>query len=316
MLIFGFYGNGNDENHLNFNFEIIKAAVGDRWYDGDTSPDSDKYIDLDTGYLVHNLREALDKYNIMFKQLGYWPTMALGNHDQPRVFSVFSEFVSDKYRDDIAKIVAGLTLLSKGTPFLYYGEEIGMENMEFDNLSDLKDTFGVRYCEYLIDNGVSEERALAITNQFSRDMCRTPMQWSNNINAGFSENDNTWLKVNPNFTDKNVEKQLADDGSILNFYRKLIEIRKTYNSFCSGDLIWVDDRSKDYLAFLRKGMEESVLVVLNFSESKQIVRVNYSNGDIGDSSIELLLSNYRRNKRIFQKDIKINPIEIFVGKLN
>lgn len=200
-----FYGHKNDEIHLNFNLSISQIIKKGRWYDGNYTTSKNEEEDV-CGFTVKEFREAIQDQDLVFSRLNIWPTVVLGNHDQPRVYSSYERLVDKKYADRMAKLVAGYTLLSKGTSFMYYGEEIGMENMKFGRISELKDTFGVRFFEYLRDNlKLPEENALTYAQNISRDVCRTPMQWDSTDNAGFSTNNNTWLKVNPDFKIKNVK---------------------------------------------------------------------------------------------------------------
>ena len=193
-----------------------------------------KETKADPAKFVSELRRAVRHYDEVFSASSLWQTVVLGNHDQPRVCSMYGCMAPGFLRDRMARLIAAYTLLGKGTPFLYYGEEIGMENAAFDRVEELKDTFGVRFFRHLERSGLPHDRAMELTLNVARDVCRTPMQWDASQNAGFSDADRTWLKVNPDHAWKNVQSQEKDPGSILHFYRALIRLRREHPAVRSG----------------------------------------------------------------------------------
>lgn len=262
-----YYGN-HDELHLNFNLSISQIIKKGRWYDGNyVKNDNNVNVNL---FTVKEFREAVQENDVILKQFDLWPTVVLANHDQPRIFTSYARLGETKYKDKISRLIAGYLLFTKGTPFLYYGDEIGMQDMFFDDIHSFKDTFGVRFYEYLMkEQNLSHKEALEAAQNISRDSCRTPMQWNGDKNAGFSTSSNTWLKINKNYTVTNVENQEADKDSLLNFYRKLIAVRKEYPVVFDGDYQWIDNNSNDYMGFLRvkkNGDEKSIAIFINFSK--------------------------------------------------
>jgi alpha-glucosidase len=183
---------------------------------------------------------------IVFNTAGVWPTTVMSNHDLPRAVSRYTRGENDV----MAKIVMTLLLTLRGTPFMYQGEEIGMRDIPLKR-SEILDPPGKKY--WPLYNG--------------RDGCRSPMQWDNSPNAGFSSA-RPWLKVHSNYIHRNVTAQQADPDSLLNFTKSLIALRKTHPALRNGDFIPVA-ATRHVLAYLRKSKEETILFVLNFSKRKK-----------------------------------------------
>lgn len=175
-----------------------------------------------------------------------WPNYVLDNHDNPRSATRFGRGEDDERM----KVAAALQLTLRGTPYLYYGEEIGMRDIHLKR-SEIMDPIGKRYWPF----------------HKGRDGCRSPMQWSGEQNAGFS-NAKPWLKVNPDYLLRNVELQKADPRSLLNFYRELIRIRRGSSALCRGMFQVLTFDPRRLIAYLRQDMDETVLVVLNFGKRK------------------------------------------------
>lgn len=309
-----YYGRNHDELHLNFNFALAPNLRREELYERSHPAESGE--EENCFFTVKEFREAIQDHDLLFRQLGLWPTIALGNHDDPRVCSSFGSLVGTRFRDRMAKLVAGFTLLAKGTPFLYYGEEIGMENMSFDHISEFKDTFGVRYYEYLVrERNAPEAEALRYAHNVSRDVCRTPMQWDGTVQAGFSTNPHTWLRVNPDYEHKNVSQQLQDPNSVLSFYKHLIGLRKRHPSLTEGEYVWVDQNSNDYIAFLRKAEGEVTLVLLNFSERNLAFSLDFHEYGIKGNAVKALASNCRQGDATITGHLDVNPVELLLGRV-
>jgi alpha-glucosidase len=171
-----------------------------------------------------------------------WPTAVLNNHDNQRSASRFGI----KENDERLKIAAMLLLTQRGTPYLYYGEEIGMRDISVP-LNQIKDPAGVYY--WPLYKG--------------RDGCRSPMQWNDSRNAGFSAAD-PWEPVSPNYSFRNVEAQKSDPNSLFNFYRRLISLRKELPALRNGIFMPLNFEPRAILAYLRQNAEQIVLVASNF----------------------------------------------------
>ena len=192
-----------------------------------------------------------------------WNSLYLSNHDQPRSVSRFAD--DGRYRVESAKMLATFLHFQQGTPYIYQGEEIGMTNVAFESIDDYRDIATRHlYREAVEAHGVDPQLALAVVHARSRDNARTPMQWDDSPQAGFTAG-KPWIKVNPNHTAINVVQALADPNSVLHYYRQLIRLRRENPIMVYGtyDLI-LDDHPQIY-AFTRTLDDDRLLVILNFS---------------------------------------------------
>lgn len=183
--------------------------------------------------------------------VGGWPTYVLSNHDIRRHIERYGDGV---HNDAIARIMATLLLTLRGTPILYYGEELGMTNNDPKRIEDVKDVIGQR--GWPLEKG--------------RDGERTPMQWDATVNAGFNTGAATWLPVNPNYPTRNAASETRDPNSMLSWYRDLIRLRRTNEALSEGSYASVD-AGKDVFAYLRTKGEKKVLVVLNMSPEAKVL---------------------------------------------
>jgi oligo-1,6-glucosidase len=214
-----------------------------------------------------------------------WDAVFLGNHDLPRVVSRFG---SDEYREESAKLVATFLLTLRGTPFLYQGDEVGMTNAEFDSLDELDDPMTTGIVEELLATGeiASYEEVREFVNYRSRDHARTPMQWSSEPNAGFTDGE-PWFAVNENYPEVNVERAVADEASVWHHYRRLIDLRRDEETLVYGDYDLLAPDDEQLYAYTRSLEGETVLVVLNWSE-----RTARFETDLGTDGADVLVGNY------------------------
>ena len=197
-----------------------------------------------------------------------WPTAYLTNHDNPRTVSHFGDD-SPEYRIPSAKALATMLLTSKGTPFIYQGDELGMTNYPFASIEEyddieVKNTWNAE----VLTNHVSAEDYLDNLRKTSRDHTRTPMQWDNSPNAGFTSGAKTWFTINPNYRDINASQALTDEHSIYNYYKAIIALRKKTPAFVYGDYADIDPEHLSLFAYTRTLGSESYLIVLNFSRNE------------------------------------------------
>jgi oligo-1,6-glucosidase len=186
-------------------------------------------------------------------------------------------------------------LTQRGTPFIYYGDEIGMTNPKDFTLDDYRDiSVKTGYQEKVIEGDLGEEKFLRGLHLTSRDNSRTPMQWSDEKYSGFSEH-NPWIRVNSNYETINVENQKQDEESILCFYKKLIELRKTNETFIYGSYKDIDYENKKLYSYYRKDKNNTFLVIANFSEGKVELTK-----EIKLLNKELVLSNHDKIEEIMQ----------------
>ncbi len=196
------------------------------------------------------------------------------NHDEPRGVSRY--IPESDVNDTSKKALATVMFMLKGLPFIYQGQEIGMENMKFRSISEVDDISTIDQYQVSLDAGLSEDEALKSISLFSRDNARTPFQWNAEANAGFTTG-TPWLRVNPNYTDINLESQRNDPDSVFQFYRKLIALRKDpqYKDVIVYGVTTPFQAERDNLiAFTRKTDAQTLLVAANFQNEPQTVKLD------------------------------------------
>jgi glycosidase len=207
-------------------------------------------------------------------------------------------------------------LTLRGTPFLYYGEEIGMTDMYLEAIEQFRDKKAIWYYDTAIAQpGATLKDALAYANQSSRDKSRTPMQWTDAPNAGFCPSDiDPWLPVNPNHASGiNVADQLNHPSSLLTFYQQMLQLRRWTPALSAGDYVPLHQDSEEYLAFLRRspGDNQTCLVVLNMSEQRH--KISF---DLPYSSARVLFSSHIRDGDTDNlATIFVAPFEIYIAEL-
>ena len=218
-----------------------------------------------------------------------WNSIYLGNHDQPRQVTRFGN--DGEYCMESAKLLAVLILTLPGTPFIYQGDEIGMTNVSFPSIEDYRDIETINRFRERVEKGQDPAEALRQIQPRSRDNARTPMQWNTTKNAGFTTGE-PWIKVNPNFMQINVENEQKNPDSILNFYRKLICLRKKNPVFVYGDFTVIDENNPTIFAYTRSFEKDTLFVLLNFSSQEQMFQLP---DEIRNDRWQLLMANYKHN---------------------
>lgn len=194
------------------------------------------------------------------------------NHDEPRGVCYYIQ-PQDRCTD-AKKLLAGVYFMLRGLPFIYQGQEIGMENLDFHTIDEIDDISTLDEYKVAREAGLSDEEALAVASAFSRDNARTPVQWDDGANAGFTTG-KPWLKVNPNYKQINVQAQVNDEDSVLAFYKKLTRLRKSEEykeTIVYGQLIPYLEEEKNLIAYFRKG-EKTLLVLANFQKDPRKVQL-------------------------------------------
>ena len=199
-----------------------------------------------------------------------WNALFWCNHDQPRIVSRLGN--EKKYWKESAKMLAGAIHLMQGTPYIYQGEELGMTNAHFTSIDQYMDVESRNYFEILRKNGKSEAEALHILAERSRDNARTPMQWTNSENAGFTDGQ-PWIEVQKNYEKISVMAEENDDTSILAFYKKLIAFRKQNSIISHGTIRFLDEMPEAVMGYEREWQEKKMVVLCNFKEEE--VRIPY-----------------------------------------
>ena len=290
-----YMGNGNDELQLVFNFPLMRTER------------------ITPSHIRLNQKNRLTQLGKL--PVPGWPCNTLGNHDSSRIHTRYG----DKQHDAaLARLHAALVLTLKGTPFLYNGEEIGMDDYIITDPTKLRDTMATWYYNSLVkDLNVNPEEAALRAGEMSRDKNRTPMHWANHPNAGFSPAEvQTWLPVNPDYARGiNVRDEEHNPASLLNYYKLLLKMRKQTPALIEGEYIPLNNRSSDYFAFLRKTDQQKVLVVLNFSESS--VELDFSRlKEIQGRNLRVLFSSAERLLTTKSpRGLTISPFEVFIAEV-
>jgi alpha-glucosidase len=217
---------------------------------------------------------------------GGWPVFVLGNHDIRRVYDRYGD---GQHNDQIAKVMAALYLTLRGTPILYYGEEIGMENNDPKRREDVKDPIG----------------KLGWPKEKGRDGERTPMQWDATVNAGFSKTA-PWNPVGQRFARYNVASEKQDPDSILNFYPRLLSLRHTNEVLREGEYVPLNEGDPNVLSYLRRYRGKDVVVVLNMSSAAQNVRVPLQ-------SVNTLVVSAAASKMARPHEVALEPFGVFIA---
>ena len=231
------------------------------------------------------LKEIFREWQCRMQENDGWNAVFWCNHDQPRIVSRLGS--EGKYWKESAKMLAVCIHMMRGTPYIYQGEEIGMTNPHFDDIHDYRDVESTNYFKILLDEGKSEDEALEILAARSRDNSRTPMQWDGSVFAGFSESE-PWIKVSSNYGDINVLREEGDEDSVLNFYKKLIKLRKGYPAIQDGKIEFIFESQDKVLAYKRIYEDQEITVINNLSESEVELPE-----EINIQRMKLLLSNYK-----------------------
>ena len=213
------------------------------------------------------LKENLSKWQKGLNKVA-WNSLYFCNHDQPRIVSRLGS-EKDEYRELSAKCIATCLHMMQGTPYVYQGEELGMTNTVFNSVKDFRDLESINAYHELTEKGViSAEELFPKICHKSRDNARTPMQWDDSKNAGFTTG-TPWIDVNPNYTKINAKEQMARENSVFNYYKKLIALRKEYEIIVYGDYNLLLPEDEDLFVYERSLDGKKLLVACNFSENER-----------------------------------------------
>jgi alpha-glucosidase len=226
---------------------------------------------------------------------GHWPVYVITNHD---IVRSYTRYADSAHNDDIAKMMAGLYLTLRGAAVMYYGEEIGMENNDPKNKADVQDPIG----------------KLGWPLEKGRDGERTPMQWNDTANAGFSKV-KPWLPVPPSYKTHNVASEQKDSNSILSFYRQLLSLRHTEPALLDGSYIPLNESDPNVLAFVRQYKDQAILVVLNMSAEEQKVRFDLSPLGFSSPKLTVLLTDFHKPLTGMTDELPMEPYSVFIAKI-
>jgi len=284
-------GEAGKELNMVFQFEHVDNGSGDygKWT-------TEKYDFKEFKRIMIKWQEEL--------QGKAWNSLFLGNHDQPRSVSRFGND-NPAYRETSAKMLATCLHMMQGTPYVYQGEELGMTNVYFDKLEDYRDIESINFFTELTEAGLmTPEYMMKCLMLRSRDNARTPMQWDDSAQAGFTDGE-SWIKVNPNYKEINAAQQLEDPNSIFHYYQKLIRLRKEKDIIVYGEFepIYRDD--EQIFAYIRRQKQEKLLTVCNFSDKNAEMEIPEE-----FKGAECLITNLDRT--VFEGRIVLKPYEAFV----
>lgn len=276
---------GEDKGKFNMIFQFEHLGL---WNTGDIKFDVKAYKDV------------LNRWQKKLEDIG-WNALFIENHDQPRRVSTWGD--DERFWYDSATSHAVVYFLQQGTPFIYQGQEIGMTNYPFESVETFNDVAVVNEYNIVKAQGGDLTELLNKHKMENRDNSRTPMQWTNGINGGFSEHE-PWFPVNPNYTEINVSSQQQDSNSILNFYKSLIQLKKSHDIFTYGTFNLIDAENEHVFAYIRELDGKRVLVVGNLTDKSATLKFNET---INENNIEL--HNYKDNKLNLNA---LRPFEAFV----
>jgi len=234
---------------------------------------------------------------------GGWNSQYFSNHDQPRQVSKFGDVTT--YHRRSAKMLATLIHTLPGTPYVYQGEEIGMTNIRFNSINDYRDIATINAYKKAVDGGIPAVFAMMAVYSKSRDNARTPMQWNSKKYAGFSTG-TPWLKVNPNYKKINAEKQANDRASILNYYKKIISLRKEKGIMVYGDFKIIDEKNRRSISYIREYEDKKLLVIINLTGKRAHAKIE---NDIDLSDAKVILSNVRKSSFTRDSHVNLRPYE-------
>jgi alpha amylase catalytic region len=253
---------------------------------------------------LRDYKQVLTKWQDGLDGIG-WNALYIENHDLIRAVSAMGD--DSTLRKTSAKALGMMYFFMQGTPFIYQGQEIGMTNVQFDELTDYDDIQSVNRARQMMEEGTPREEAMNYIYASSRDNVRTPMQWNAQPEAGFTTG-TPWLGVNPNYADINVAESLKDPNSIYHFYKEMIALRRDNEALIYGSYELVLPLHKQVYAYKRQGESETYLIVVNvFNDSAEVDLTQF---DLK----ELVLTNYEVPNSL-EQDIQLRPYEARLYRL-
>ena len=261
---------------------------------------NEKWVLVPTDFM--KLKQLIFDWQINMEKNNAWNAVFWCNHDQPRVISRFGS--DDKYHKESGKMLATLIHCLRGTPYIYQGEEIGMTNPHFKSIEQYRDVESLNHYQILQDKGMTKEQALMILDVHSRDNSRTPMQWDDSINAGFTIG-TPWIQTADNYTEINVKNSLEDKDSIFYYYQKLIQLRKNYDVIAYGDIKPLLREDKRVFAYERNYKGQKLIVICNFYPTTYEIELPY---DL--LNYKCILNNYKNEAKA--KKFALKPYETLV----
>jgi alpha-glucosidase len=226
---------------------------------------------------------------------GHWPVYVITNHD---IVRSYTRYADGAHNDDIAKMMAAFYLTLRGTVVMYYGEEIGMENNDPKSKDEVQDPIG----------------KLGWPLEKGRDGERTPMQWNDSANAGFSKT-KPWLPVPTSYKIHNVVTEQKDSNSVLSFYRQLLALRHREPALLDGNYVALNENDPNVLSYVRRYKDEAILVVLNMSATEQKARFDLSPIGFSSPKLSVLLTDFHKPMTAMYDELPMEPYSVFIAKI-
>ncbi|MBS1756024.1 MAG: alpha-glucosidase [Bacteroidetes bacterium] len=255
------------------------------------------YPDLKNRKLT-DLKKIFSLWDAAFENDG-WGAVYLTTHDQSRMVSRFGNDTT--YRNESSKLLLTFLLSMRGTPYIYQGDEIGMRNIRFEKIGEYKDLHTINYYHYLATTGGDTQAFIEAQKETARDNSRTPFQWSNQKNAGFT-NGTPWINVNPDYESINARNAENDPASILHYTRKMIALRKALPVLVYGDFNLLEKESETLFVFTRRLANMQVLVVLNFSDTETAFTLRAN-----DKIVKEIINNYNEQTHFENSRVVLKP---------
>lgn len=288
-----------NELSMTFNFHHLKVDY----------PNGEKWSIADFDF--QKLKEILSTWQVEMHKGGGWNALFWCNHDQPRIVSRYGD--DGEYRVQSAKMLATTIHMMQGTPYIYQGEEFGMTNPKFTKIDQYRDVESLNMFNLLKEEGYTEKEVLEILKHKSRDNSRTPVQWNDSENAGFTTGE-PWIPVASNFKEINAEAAVNDENSIFYHYQKLNRLRKELDVITYGDYQLILEDHPEIFAYIRNADNGEKLLVLNNFYGKSTDFTLPKSIDLTGLSGEVLISNYEETPEDFSS-FSLRPYESVVFHL-
>ncbi|MBX7171509.1 MAG: alpha-glucosidase [Pyrinomonadaceae bacterium] len=253
-----------DRHELNMSYHFDISNLGHK--------DLAKKLMLPEGWDFREFKEIFIKWDKVFDKKG-WGTVYLGNHDFPRMVSRWGNDATE-FRELSSKMLTTFLLTMRGTVYYYFGDELGMTNIRFDNIEDYRDIMTINLHKLISSEGGDLDEFMWSQKLIARDNGRTPFQWNDSENAGFTSG-KPWLKVNPNYKEINAEAQDTTENSPLNYFRNLIKFRKENLELIYGKSEYYDLENESVFAYSRELNGRKLLILVNFKENEATVNVPF-----------------------------------------
>ncbi len=285
----------NDQVLSKYDVFAVSEGVGSTFEDAHDLVDADRnelqlayhFNGMDVGnsldrYKLSEFKEVYSKWDSAFAEKG-WLSIFLANHDVPRMVSKFGND-SDEFRETSSKMLNTFLLTMRGTPYAYYGDEIGMKNIDFKKIEQYQDVAAINGYKKAKSEGKDMDQYMKELNFLSRDNARTPMQWNSTEHAGFTSG-KPWLPVNENYKQVNVAVEKENPNSVLNYFKQLTKLRNENQVLVYGDYKLIQKEHPNIYAYTRSLENDKMMILLNFSDSESEI-------ELKDDSSKILINNY------------------------